>query len=266
MWRLVCASAQGTSHAKSGVPCQDYVLARSVQPYQETVLVACCADGAGSASHAEVGSALACSACCEIVINRFENGLAMDAIDRELALEWCQQIRKELESAAARLDVQVRQLACTFLLAIIGESAGVFVQIGDGAIVVGAEDCFQAIFWPHSGEYLNTTNFLTDHQFETHLLFDRQVHRIDEVGLMTDGLQMLALCLAKHEVHSPFFRPMFRVLRDSPNPEELVHPLREFLNSPPVNERTDDDKTLLLASRRPGDESKEVFRPQSETG
>src|SRR5438093_57688 len=55
-WRVAAASVCGTSHAKTGKPCQD-TYRWAVLP--EGTLVAAVADGAGSAAHAEVGAALA---------------------------------------------------------------------------------------------------------------------------------------------------------------------------------------------------------------
>jgi hypothetical protein len=44
---------------------------------------------------------------------------------------------------------------------------------------------------------------------------------------------------------------MFRKLRDAAPGEGLARALRSFLQSPAVNQRSDDDKTLVLATRVP---------------
>ena len=51
----------------------------------------------------------------------------------------------------------------------------------------------------------------------------------------------------------PFFRPMFAAVRAAAGEAAGValRRLAAYLSSPPVNERTDDDKTLILATRRP---------------
>jgi len=56
------------------------------------------------------------------------------------------------------------------------------------------------------------------------------------------------------EAHALFFEPMFARLRREPvaKRESLVEEFRVFLDSPPVNQRTDDDKTLVLATRLSG--------------
>ena len=69
--------------------------------------------------------------------------------------------------------------------------------------------------------------------------------------MLTDGLQPLALNYAAKAAHAPFFVPMFRPLRVAPSGATVLAALRNFLDSPRVNERTDDDKTLILATRVP---------------
>ena len=103
------------------------------------------------------------------------------------------------------------------------------------------------VFWPQVGEYANTTWFVTSADFEQMLQVRGEA--VDEVALFTDGLQMMALHFATRSVHRPFFEPLFAALRGAAQPEDLVVPLRAFLDSPAVNERTDDDKTLVLAVR-----------------
>ncbi len=139
-------------------------------------------------------------------------------------------------------------MAATLLFAVVGQSGAAFGQIGDGAIVVRRADEYQHVFWPQSGEYVNTTNFVTDPRYESHLEFAWQDEPVDELALLSDGLQMLARDFAQQRAHGPFFAPMFQSLRRQ-TAEELAEPMRAFLESPRLAERTDDDKTLVLATR-----------------
>jgi hypothetical protein len=75
---------------------------------------------------------------------------------------------------------------------------------------------------------------------------------VHEVALTTDGLQMLVLNNETSTLHQPFFTSLFKGLRiadDSEKIEILNKKLREYLSSSIINERTDDDKTLFLATR-----------------
>ena len=161
----------------------------------------------------------------------------------------------ELRLEAERpLNVSVRELACTLLLAVVDESDSAFVQIGDGAIVRMDGGEYRPVFWPQSGEYANTTHFVTEADFAHHLkVFLRPADRdgFNELALLTDGLQRLALDYDARIGHGPFFFPLFQTLRRATDAMELGQPLRLFLDSPLINDRSDDDKTLILATRVP---------------
>ena len=70
-WRTAYASVIGTSHTKTGSPCQDAggcTVVKAVDGAE--VLVAAVSDGAGTASRSEAGSALAVSR----YLSRFRRG------------------------------------------------------------------------------------------------------------------------------------------------------------------------------------------------
>jgi hypothetical protein len=125
----------------------------------------------------------------------------------------------------------------------------VFGQLGDGAIVTGSGLEYQVLFWPEPTGYANATNFLTDTEYEQHIHYDAVSTPISELALITDGLQRIALDFSQRTPYVDFFRPLFRTLSEVTNPGDLKDPIRNFLDSQKVNERTDDDKTLVIACR-----------------
>jgi hypothetical protein len=134
----------------------------------------------------------------------------------------------------------------------------VFLQIGDGVIVVhDHRDTYRPMFWPATGEYVNTTYFLTDQDAVDRLRLGFWGLRVEEIAILTDGLQSLALQYASRRAHTPFFRPLFARLRRESGGESMLlrAELETWLDSDSVNQRTDDDKTLILATRRPPDPS-----------
>jgi len=152
---------------------------------------------------------------------------------------------------AAELEVEARELATTFLGVVVADHESLLIQIGDGAIVFRCAntDDFAAAFWPQTIEYANTTYFLTDPKFEAHANFRHECSQVIDIALFTDGLERLALRFSDQTVHDPFLVPMFARLSATSCVEELFEPLRGFLSSDAVNERTDDDRTLILATR-----------------
>jgi hypothetical protein len=166
-------------------------------------------------------------------------------------IELFRAVREAIIAEAEARRVRSRELACTALLAVVGPSDATFAQLGDGAIVLGGEPECRAVFWPEPSEYANSTDFLTDERFADAIHFTTVPTPVSELALLTDGLQRLALDFAARKPHLGFFRPLFERLRSVDNTEELYEPFRGFLDSPRVNARTDDDKTLILAVRRP---------------
>ena len=67
----------------------------------------------------------------------------------------------------ARADMEggsLRDYASTLLAAVLRHEESVFLQIGDGVIVVQGADRggWAWVFWPDHGEYANVTSFLSD--------------------------------------------------------------------------------------------------------
>lgn len=255
-WRCIAASSIGTSHLRAGLPCQDAAECRLVSARGgDPALVAVVSDGAGSAPESEEGSRLACSTLSDAILKLLLSGGTSRDVTRGFAQSTIKDFQREVSLRADGKGLALRDFACTLLLAVMDDDGAAFLQIGDGAIVVGPRqepDQYCWVFWPQRGEYENQTNFATDPEAPDRLDHEVIEAPIDEVALLSDGLQRLALHYQSQTVHAPFFRPMFAPLRMAPigfsTPLSLS--LARFLGSQPVNERTDDDKTLILATRR----------------
>lgn len=262
-WKYISASVLGTSHGRTEIPCQDSSGCRVFTGQGGfEVLVAVASDGAGSAKRSDEGSALACS----LFLQEMEALLGPDGsgdvreITQEFVKNWLTSFQREVALRAEHEKLSPRDFACTLLAAVIGGDCAVFSQIGDGAIIVPSpeepdEYCY--VFWPQQGEYANQTYFATEANAQENLQYDLVSRRVDEVAVLTDGIQGLALHYQTQSAHNPFFRPVFAWLRPAPEDysEKFTASLAAYLNSPKVNESTDDDKTLVLATRRPPVES-----------
>ncbi|WP_437187812.1 PP2C family serine/threonine-protein phosphatase [Planctomicrobium sp. SH668] len=247
MWKLVYGSVQGTSHVQSGQPCQDYCAGAITG----TTLVVACADGAGSAEFSQLGS--------KATVDRFLEVASGETVPTsEQVKTWVEAARERLIEQATAIESTPRQLACTFLAALVGDGWVVFVQVGDGVIVFDGPDGYDLAFWPDNGEYANTTRFLSEDDYRQHLRIEITERKISELAVLTDGLQMLALDIAGAKVHDRFFAPLFKTVRNGPDEAALQVSLLDFMDSNRVNERTDDDKTLFLATRITADVSQNL--------
>lgn len=253
-WRIALASSVGTAHLAAAQPCQDahgHLEATDVDG--EGVLALAVADGAGSAEKAEVGALLACETFTRLVATYLEQGGRVAAIGRPLAERWIAGILYRLELQTRQRGGTLRDYACTLLAAVVGDRSAAFLQIGDGAMVVSGASGWRHVFWPQHGEFANTTTFVTSDGAARAMAFESHGAPIDEIALFTDGLESLVLHKASRTVHGPFFDSMFGSVRKSAASgvdAGLSRALADYLASPRINERTGDDKTLILASRK----------------
>lgn len=243
-WSVLGESMIGTAHRARNIPCQDAHCFSVFGPEGECVVVAV-ADGAGSSAHSDVGARLV----CDHLVQRVEAGPSDIALTRDDMVALLAEAREVLLTEAERLGVGPRELACTALLAVSGPTGAAFGQIGDGAIVIGEDTGFRAVFWPEPTEYANATDFLTEDRFEDSILFEAVATPISELAVLTDGLQRLALDFAARGPHPAFFQPLFAKLRTAAGQDSLAARFRSFLDSPRINDRSDDDKTLVFAVR-----------------
>ena len=243
-WSVLGERVAGTSHLAGGTPCQDAFRFSQFGQANDWLLIAV-ADGAGSASQSEIGASLACAEFVRQADSLIVNG----EFNRDGVINLFNTVRTRLITEAQHLQVNPRELACTSLLAVVGPDTATFAQIGDGAIVFSDGQEYHTAFWPEVAGYANETDFLTDEKFAAALRIDSKSIAVSEIAMFTDGLQRLALDYATRMPYPPFFKPLFEGLRDAPNQSLLSEPLQAFLNSPRVNGRTCDDKTLVLATR-----------------
>jgi len=254
-WRIAAASAIGTSHIKQGTVCQDSHICRQFADRDgRQVLVLVASDGAGSASRSDEGSLCACQTIVEAAEVFLARGNNVYDLDQEEIRQWIEMVQQAVAYRAENAGAVARDYACTLLVAIIGPTEGAFIQIGDGAMVITDETGeWTWVHWPQRGDYANTTFFVTEPDASERLAFEMIRAPIQDVAIFTDGIESLVLHYASKSVHAPFFEKMIAPVRASANTgmnEKLSAGLEKYLASPTICERTDDDKTLALASRR----------------
>ena len=256
-WRWAGARSIGTSHFRSGLPCQDYAACTEFEAPAGNVLAAIVSDGAGTASHAEAGARLVCSSFLRCAKAHVAQGLALEDLDDQVIMDWMDVVRDRIGAFAASVGVTPRDCAATLVSVLAGPRSAVVIHVGDGAAVVreeGSEDWIVPS-WPFHGEYASMTTFVTDDP-ALKLRVTRLPARLDRLAVLTDGLERLVLDHASQTAHRPFFDRFTAPVAASAvegHDRTLTQLLRTYLDSPAVCDRTDDDKTLILATRMPAD-------------
>ena len=252
-WCVTGHSAIGVSHIASGVECQDYN-GHFTLPGGVAVIAA--ADGAGSASHSALGARCA----VETVLEHLRAGLPSPASRTAGSLEALLRtafasVHEALLSLAATKapdfgclpDAALRQLHTTLTVAVLTSEFAATAQVGDGAAVLyRVGETFTVLTESDNGEYINETSFINQPDYATTARF-AVTPAADALGcaVMTDGMKLLAINYTTNAASPAFFGPLFR----HASQPDFASALAAFLASPRVCEKTDDDKTLVLAVR-----------------
>jgi Protein phosphatase 2C len=247
-WQVVGASEVGTSHLAVGRSCEDSCWAQVAATASGIPLLQLfVADGAGSASNGGEGAELAIQAAADFLEKKLK--LPEFSLSDELATQCVMEIRDRIYAKAESLGLKARDFACTFIGVLSCKLGTLVLQIGDGGIALDVGQGLEVPVVPMSGEYANMTHFLTDENAINQMVTKQYSDIALRVAVFSDGLQRLALNMTDNTAHEPFFANFFKVLGASTleQEEQLHSALVRFLQSPAVNDRTDDDKTLTLA-------------------
>ncbi|MCT7979599.1 PP2C family serine/threonine-protein phosphatase [Laspinema olomoucense] len=268
-WKAIAESAIGTSHQRQQIVCQDagdYVVVGNI-------LIGAVADGAGSATYSDIGSKLAVKSVISYLtawVKWRKNQFKFKSLNFPLSEQEAEKIFiKTLSKVLSELNEETKKgyalkdLACTLLVVIATPQWIAAMQIGDGFIVIRAEesDTYQLLFQPEEKEYPNVSTFVTSNDVYNKMRFRIISGQQKFISVSTDGLERLAIdmkdlsnCMASNN----FFKPFEEGITTRSQQEE-TESLQHWLNSPEVNAKTDDDKTLLVCLFESGPSAGPIF-------
>jgi serine/threonine protein phosphatase PrpC len=254
-WKAIARSVIGTSHQQQQLPCQDYGNSQTLND----IVIGAVADGAGSAQYSEQGAKIAVAIALKFLAStetwlqqRQRSWLSLpdlpsaDLINK-LFTKTLTRVISALEKQAEIDQCPVNELACTLIAFIATPNWVAAMQIGDGFMVVRCKhQDYQLLFKPDKGEFVNETTFVTSKtaldEMQVRLLTGQQ----EFICASTDALERVAIRLSDWTPFPPFFKPLEEYLWETPQPEHDDAYLIQFLESERLNDRTNDDKTLLL--------------------
>lgn len=248
-WQVVGRSAIGTKHIKKETPCQDAVGYEIIPGNQ--IIIGAVSDGMGSAKRSDVGSTLAVKTALfqikstQCWLNQPKN----DEGAREIFRSVLGKVQAALKQKAENEGYSVEDLNCTLLAFVATPEWLAAMQVGDGLIVVRPKgQDYQLLFMPDKGEFANETTPVTS----SHALEEMEAcvkpGSYEFICAATDGIENISL--VKPEKWKPFqgfFKPLEQQIMLSANTISYKEKeIEDFLNSEQINQKTDDDKTLLL--------------------
>jgi hypothetical protein len=248
-WKIADCSLAGTGHLRRGRGCED----AGGWFRDGSLLCIAVADGAGSAPQAALGSSIAVHTALLALREHHMNVSPISAQNAKSALvAACRQTVSTLCITADGLGADRCHLACTLILLVASPNFVFAAQIGDGAVVVkDANGNLISLTTPINGEFANEAPLIgcapsMDVQVRSLPRKPGDTFRLKSIAAFSDGIMRLALKLPQGEPHPPFFTPLFDRLECLAEPD-MKKMIQNFLNSPRVNARTDDDKTLITA-------------------
>lgn len=224
----------------------------AVIPAAKEMFASVVSDGAGSAVFGGQGASLACRTIAQAVVRHARQA---GTLPSNFQIEdWVDAARDRIVATALRRSVLPREFAATLILTVSNGSDTVIAHVGDGSTVLRDRTSGEwlAPSWPAHGEYASTTHFLTDDPI-AQLRITRHVAPIDVLVSFTDGIERLALDFVDSKPFAPFFETMTRSILQLPQPgrdRALSRQLARYLDSDVINQRTDDDKTLVIAAAK----------------
>jgi serine/threonine protein phosphatase PrpC len=262
-WKFAALSVVGSRHLKEGRSCEDSSHALWDEALQTLVLVA--ADGAGSADNAAIGSSFVVEAVMSLVpvlLKELDDLVTTEQLE-QLLLNLARTTREQLEekvrrdnqSEAVNHDM-LQTYATTLLVALQTPDYLAALQIGDGFIIITTrQPDMVKLFEARKGQYANQTCFLTSLESFDELVTSGHVNvtvrssrDVCSIALITDGLENVAMTMKDGGTpHPPFFLALLKRLSEIEAAMFTKDIASYLLENEKLNEKTDDDKTLVLA-------------------
>ncbi len=260
-WHVAGVSARGIMHVKQQKPCQDSHVWRVLPGGAVIVAVA---DGAGSASLSQLGSARAALAAVEWVSELMKDEWPRQKTDwHDMLAAALQTAHESVLVSAKKRNVPSRELATTLIVLVATPEVAVAVQVGDGAAVVMDDtQHFIPVTVPQRGEFVNETIFFTSPDYQSAAQFGYWSGPVAGLGVLSDGLQLLALKMPDAEPHPAFFAPLMQSVSSTEDMHLAEQRLRDFMASERIQQRADDDLTLVLGTLHTPEPPREPMEDQ----
>lgn len=241
-WTGASATYRGTSHVKSGLPCQD---AASVVCGGLPV-VAAVADGLGSAMLSEAGAKIAVATAIELLTSRFPAFATMTS--ERIAEVLVAEVISRVDEAVRTSGGERRQFASTLMFVATDGVTLVAGSLGDGVVSrQGPDGRSKVLFRPKRGEHANETFPITSSGAAAQMqVIVEPLGGATGFAMFSDG-SAEALYQRKRDEIAPAVDTLLSWL-ELATPPEVSTALAKSLGEV-VSEKTTDDCSIALLRR-----------------
>lgn len=242
MWKNTQTAIQGRSHIISNTPCQDKTFALNNSD--------CCtvslADGAGSATHSDMGAQCVTKKICEVLSENFDKYFSSETSDK-VAEELLAVLIEELEKISDSSNCNLKDLASTLLAVAVKENKFIALHIGDGVIGMLDGENLAVLSNPDNGEFTNETTFVTSVDAISHLrLYKGDIDNVSAFMLMSDGTAM-GLYNRNSQKLMPILKKLINAVKILPT-EDVEKELAENFRETLCQITADDCSLVILAN------------------
>jgi len=243
--RVFGSSVIGPMHLQGAIPCQD---ACAYAATAEDAIIIAVADGLGSAAKSDAGASQAVASAFRFCMSALGSDADEERKLEEVVRGAAAYAREELERLALEESCNLRDLACTLIVAIATGRQFAVAHIGDGAVVGEIDGCLSLISSPGDSEYTNEVVPLTSKEWHNSLRIASGESSIRGIAVFTDGCQRAAFRKEEDALvpFERFFTPVFNYAREVSDAEVGADEIAELLASAKLCEHSDDDKTFVV--------------------
>ena len=286
VFHLAAYRVRGASHRKAHTPCQDACRVGVVQTTHDggeaELVVGAIADGGGSRPLSHIGARLSVSFAASSMKLAWNAETLQRASAAELDVYWralYEDCRRLLQVEAEARDLvdgdgaaSIGALACTLIAFMATRERCAMAQVGDGflvvgrpSIVAGGEDQtavdYQLAVQNRASERASEVIWLTETSWESDFRTRLLDGPIDLIVASSDGMEKAVLTVSPEQPdmlhpHMRYFEQLREGCKQTvvealnaggQSDVVLERYLADVLTSPRLDDRTDDDKSMVLA-------------------
>ena len=243
MWNVIQCAAQGRSHIKSDIPCQD----KTYSAFDNDTQVIALADGAGSAKLSHYGAETVTKFICSELTEKFDTYFS-DNDGASVKQQLIEGMLKSLSKTANQLECEIKELASTLLFVAIKNNQFIIAHIGDGVVGYLKNDEMKIASQPENGEFVNTTVFTTSKDaIVTMKLIKGSLGEIQGFVLMSDGTET-SLYSKKERKLADVLKKVMQ-MSTIISVDKVQEQLEQSFENVIVNATTDDCSIAMLVKR-----------------
>ena len=242
-WLQSSCALQGRMHFEEGIPCQD----KTFSYYNNNTYIIALADGASSAEYSHYGADVVVESICKYIAESFDE-LLQNSDALYVKTNIINYLIGKLEQESIKRNCEINELASTLLFAAVKDDKFFIGHIGDGVIGYLKNKDLKVISTPQSGEYANTTFFVTSNKANYYLrIYRGNTNDVSGFFLMSDGSSNCLYQKKKKQFSPVIFELMQQMLLIGEAETELL--LKENFEFIIEHTETGDDCSISLMCR-----------------